>query len=162
LPLRSRLISLADFVAEIKASASLEAQAGKRSLVVSIVDPELAVNVDHDLLCSALGNLLKNAFKFSHENSTVLLNAYASGDRILIEVEDRCGGLPSGFGSDMFLPFRQAGNNKSGLGLGLSICKRSVEANSGRLSVRDMPGCGCVFTIDLPRFSSASTTANTR
>jgi signal transduction histidine kinase len=39
------------------------------------------------------------------------------------------------------------------MGLGLSIVKRSVEANGGTLRVRDRPGEGCVFTIDLPRHS---------
>jgi C4-dicarboxylate-specific signal transduction histidine kinase len=51
----------------------------------------------------------------------------------------------------MFAPFSQNHTDKSGLGLGLSISKRSVEANDGFLSVRDIPGFGCVFTIDLPR-----------
>jgi C4-dicarboxylate-specific signal transduction histidine kinase len=51
----------------------------------------------------------------------------------------------------MFLPFKSNGEEKSGLGLGLAICRRSVEANNGVLSVRDVPGTGCVFTIDLPR-----------
>ena len=69
----------------------------------------------------------------------------------LIEVADRCGGLPTGVAETMFLPFTQAGENKSGLGLGLSICRRSTEANGGVLSVRDVPGSGCIFTIDLPR-----------
>jgi signal transduction histidine kinase len=51
--------------------------------------------------------------------------------------------------------------DKSGLGLGLSICRRSVEANNGVLSVRDVPGSGCIFTIDLPRhlLPKASATA---
>jgi signal transduction histidine kinase len=53
----------------------------------------------------------------------------------------------------MFLPFTQNGADKSGVGLGLSICRRSVEANNGVLSVRDLPGSGCVFTIDLPRLA---------
>jgi sensor histidine kinase regulating citrate/malate metabolism len=35
--------------------------------------------------------------------------------------------------------------------LGLTICRHSVEANNGVLGVRDVPGSGCVFTIDLPR-----------
>ncbi|MFN3307540.1 MAG: ATP-binding protein, partial [Candidatus Kapaibacteriota bacterium] len=50
----------------------------------------------------------------------------------------------------LFLPFKQSSADKSGVGLGLSICRRSVEANSGVLSVRDLPGSGCVFSIDLP------------
>ena len=49
----------------------------------------------------------------------------------------------------MFLPFTQGSADKSGLGLGLSIAQRVVEANQGTLSVRDQPGSGCVFTIDL-------------
>lgn len=55
----------------------------------------------------------------------------------------------------MFLPFTQGGANKTGLGLGLSIARRSVEANDGTLSVESAPGHGCVFIIDLPRHAAA-------
>jgi signal transduction histidine kinase len=79
----------------------------------------------------------------------------AIGDRILIEVEDKCGGLPPSDIETMFLPFAQSGADRSGLGLGLSISRRSVEANGGTLNVRDVPESGCVFTIDLPRYSLA-------
>ena len=48
-------------------------------------------------------------------------------------------------------PLTAGGKGKSALGLGLSICRRSVEANGGVLSVRNRPGTGCVFTIELPR-----------
>ena len=51
----------------------------------------------------------------------------------------------------MFQPRADGALDKSGLGLGLSICRNSVEANNGILRVRDVPGTGCVFTIDLPR-----------
>jgi len=51
----------------------------------------------------------------------------------------------------MFKPFTQSAEDRTGAGLGLSISRRSVEANGGVLSVRNMPGTGCVFTIDLPR-----------
>jgi signal transduction histidine kinase len=148
-----RLFSLADFIAEIKLSAMLEAQVRECSLTVSHVDPLLAVDADRDLLLSATGNLLQNAFKFSRASSEISLNAYAVADRILIDVEDHCGGLPPGVAEKMFVPFTQMGADTSGLGLGLSISRRSVEANHGILSVRNVPGSGCVFTIDLPRRS---------
>jgi signal transduction histidine kinase len=148
-----RLFSLADFIAEVTLSATLEAQLRQCSLVVSRVDPLLAVDADRDLLLSATGNLLQNAFKFSHAHGEVSLNAYAMADRILIDVEDRCGGLPDGAAERMFLPFTQVGGDTSGLGLGLSISRRGVEANDGVLGVRNIPGSGCVFTIDLPRHS---------
>jgi signal transduction histidine kinase len=153
LPARHQLISVADFIAEVKISVSLEAQAQECGFTVSPVDPKLAVDADRDMLLSAVGNLLQNAFKFTAHRSDVSLNAYAAADRIRIDVADNCGGLPPGSAEKMFLPFMQSGADRSGLGLGLSICRRSVEANNGVLSVRDLPGSGCVFTIDLPRHS---------
>ena len=81
----------------------------------------------------------------------VSLNARSAGDRVMIEVADHCGGLPPGGHEKLFLPFTQRSVNRAGVGLGLSICRRNVEANNGVLRVRDIPGTGCVFTIDLPR-----------
>ena len=150
LPPRHELLSLADFIAEIELSASLEAQTRGCRLTVSEVDKDLAVDADREMLLSAVGNLLQNAFKFTHFGSEVSLHAYANADRILIDIADRCGGLPPGADS-MFLPFTQQGGDRSGLGLGLAICQRSVEANNGVIRVRDLPRHGCVFTIDLPR-----------
>lgn len=151
MPVPHQLISVADFIAEVKSSASLEAQTRGCEFSVSAVDHRLAVEVDRDLLLSAVGNLLQNAFKFTKHGTKVSLVTYVEGDRIHIEVQDHCGGLPPGNKEDLFVPFLQKGADKSGVGLGLSICRRSVEANNGVLSVRDLPGCGCVFAIDLPR-----------
>jgi len=151
MPPQRRLTALADFVAETKISAALDAQARGCGFTVSAVDPKLAVDADRELLSSALGNLLQNAFKFTEPHTEVALRVRAAGNRVLIEVEDRCGGLHPGDPESMFQPFSQSGADRSGLGLGLSICRRSVEANSGILTVRDLPGTGCVFTIDLPR-----------
>jgi signal transduction histidine kinase len=50
----------------------------------------------------------------------------------------------------MFTPFTQRSEDRTGLGLGLAIARSSVEADSGKLTVRDVPGTGCVFTIALP------------
>jgi signal transduction histidine kinase len=84
-----------------------------------------------------VGNLLDNAFKFTRRNTEVSLSAYASGDRILIDVEDNCGGLPAGHADEMLLPSTQSSANEAGRGL--SVCRRSVQANNGVLSVRDVP-----------------------
>ena len=89
--------------------------------------------------------LLQNAFKFTHPLSEVPLKVYALGDRILIEVEDKCGGLPPGDAEGMFLPFARGGTDKTGRGLGLSISRRSVEANGGTLNVRDLAASGMRF-----------------
>ena len=120
-------------------------------LTVGAVDAGLAIDVDREMLFSAVNNLLQNSFKFTHSASEVTLNAYATAGRIRIDIEDQCGGLPDGAMEQIFLPFKQGGDDRSGLGLGLAICRRGVEANNGLLKVHDLPGVGCVFTIDLPR-----------
>ncbi|MDQ3510210.1 MAG: HAMP domain-containing histidine kinase [Pseudomonadota bacterium] len=154
------VFSLADFIAETRLAASLEADVRGQVLIVATVDPKLAICGDRHLLSAAVGNLLQNAFKFSHAHGEVTLNAYAAADRILIEVEDSCGGLPDGDVEFLFKPFTQAAADKTGAGLGLSISRAGVEANGGRLSVRNIAGSGCVFTINLPRhLASASETS---
>jgi signal transduction histidine kinase len=150
----SQMFSVADFIDEVKRAAELVAQVKGCKFTVSPVDEELAVSGDRYLLYAAVGNLVQNALKFTHSHTEVTLNAYAVGDRILIDVKDHCGGLPAGDAETMFLPFTQNSDDKSGLGLGLSIARRSVESNEGTLSVRDVPGTGCIFTINLPRYST--------
>ena len=156
MPPRLRLLPLAQFIDEVKISASLEAQTRGCAFTISPVDPTLAVEADRDLLFSAVGNLLQNAFKFTEQHTEVSLNVRPAADRVLIEVEDNCGGLPAGDEEKMFHPLPPGSMDRSALGLGLSICRRSVEANGGVLSVRNMPGSGCVFTIALPRHAVAS------
>jgi signal transduction histidine kinase len=150
---RHELVSVANFIDQIGTSALLEARSRGCGFTISHVEEGLAVDVDRDMLLSALGNLLQNAFKYTAPGSEVTLTAYAAADRILFEVEDHCGGLLPGAATRMILPFTQVGTDRSGLGLGLAICQRCVEANSGTLRVRDLPGSGCIFTIDLPRKS---------
>ena len=153
LPARIRAVRLSDFLGEVEATSSLDPLARECSFSVSPVDPDLEVYVDPDMLAAAVGNLLQNAFKFTKPHSEVRLHTSLAADRLLIEVEDHCGGLPTGSVEKLSSPFVQAGENRSGLGLGLDICRRSIEANHGVLRVRDIPGVGCIFTIDLPYLS---------
>ena len=69
---------------------------------------------------------------------------------MLIETEDQCGGIPVGKG-DLFQAFgERRGSDRTGLGLGLSIARRAGRAHAGDIRVRNMPGLGCVFTIEIP------------
>ncbi|MCY7318066.1 MAG: HAMP domain-containing histidine kinase [Ramlibacter sp.] len=143
--------SVAAYVAEAKHAAQLHAATSNCTFVVLPVDPTMLIHANRDLLLAALANLLQNAFKFTHVHTEVTLQAHGEGDRVLIEVSDHCGGLPSGGAENMFTPFTQRNDDKSGLGLGLSIARQNIEADAGVLSVRDVPGTGCVFTISIPR-----------
>jgi signal transduction histidine kinase len=151
LPTRKERISLGEFIDEVQVAATMEAKAKGLGLTVGAVESGLTVDADRHMLSSAVSNLLQNAFKFTHPSGHVSLKTHAIADRILIEIEDECGGLPPGKAEELFQPFTQRAADRSGLGLGLSISNRGIEASGGRLHARNLPGKGCVFTIDLPR-----------
>jgi signal transduction histidine kinase len=144
------IFSLAALVEDARTSAQLEADANGCVLLVPTVDPVLRIEANRQLLLGALANLIKNAFKFTHRHTSVSLTAYACGERIHIDIEDRCGGLPAGHEALLFKPFVQLDKDRSGLGLGLSIARQNVESMGGTLTVRNVEGVGCVFTIDFP------------
>jgi signal transduction histidine kinase len=144
-------ISLDAFIGEVRTSAMLAAHAKGCVLRIEPVAPDLAVEMDRQMLHAAVDNLLQNAFRFTHPGTQVILRTGSSPERVTIEVQDECGGLPAGKADSMFESFEQHHADRSGLGLGLSISRRAIEAGHGTLSVRDLPGHGCVFTIDLPR-----------
>jgi signal transduction histidine kinase len=147
----SERVPMRQLIEEIEASATMDAEARGLTMAVSPVEPGIEVEVDRQLLAATVANLLQNAFKFTRPKGHVSLNTFATQDRVSIEVVDECGGLPPGNAEELFRRFEQRGRNRTGLGLGLWISRRSVEANGGQIHVRDKPGVGCVFTIDLPR-----------
>lgn len=150
LQVRRERVSVRDLIADMEIGASLDANSRGRTLKVVSID-ETWLNVDRQMISSAVSNLLQNAFKFTRPEGNVTLTAVAVADYVRIEIEDECGGLPPGRTEELFAPFQQRGADRTGLGLGLSMSRRGVEANRGKLSVRNLPGKGCVFTIDLPR-----------
>lgn len=147
-------VAVCDLVDAAEVDGSLEADARHLALHVAPVDCGLYVEADPHLLSGAVANLLDNAFKFTRKGGRVALTTSASPTRVLIEVEDQCGGLPPGKMEELFGAFEQRGADRTGLGLGLYISRKGVEASGGLLRVRDIPGAGCVFTIDLPRLSA--------
>jgi len=154
---RERVL-LAELIEDIEASALLDAQERKVELTIVPAEYGLAVEADRQLLESAVANLLQNALKFTLPGGRVSLRTRTHQGLVLIEVEDECGGLPPGKAEELFRPFEQRGSDRSGLGLGLAISLRSVKANGGEVSVRNLPGTGCVFTIALPLMASYAAT----
>lgn len=150
---KSERVSVAELIGELEAEATMGAHEGDR-LTVSPVPAHLDVEADQQVLSAAINNMIQNAFKFSPHGTLVKLRTTASAERVTIEVEDRCGGLPPGDSNELFRPFEQRNANRSGLGLGLAISRKGVETMGGKITVKDLPGKGCVFSIDLPRSPS--------
>jgi len=144
-------ILVAEFIDEIKRESLIQSAMQSLELTVTSVDRTVSIEGDRHILAGAISNLLQNAFKFTRAHTTVSLTVRTTADRVLFDVEDECGGLPPGKAEELFAPFSQRGADRSGMGLGLSICFRAAKVHHGELRVRDLPGKGCVFTLDLPR-----------
>jgi signal transduction histidine kinase len=150
---RRERIHVAELIGDVQVATVLEAAARNLEFIVAPIDADLVIEGDRLILGSAVANLLQNAVKFTRPHGRISLTVRPA-DRILIDVEDECGGIPEGNEEQMFRPFEQLGSAGAGLGLGLPASRRGVEANGGKLYVRSLPGVGCVFTVDLPRPAS--------
>jgi signal transduction histidine kinase len=148
---------VAGFIKDVAATSTLEAQARGVKLTVTPGESGVAIEADRQVLTAVVANLLQNAFKFTRPQTTVALRVNATADRVRIEVEDECGGLPSGEVNELFRPFEQRGADRTGVGLGLAFSRWATEANDGRIYARNLPGRGCVFTVDLPRVAVPAT-----
>lgn len=149
-----------DFVEEIEADGSLAANERAVHFTVTRVDRDVALNTDRQLLAAALMNLLTNAFKFTPPGRNVWLRTSATKELVIFDVEDECGGLQVPDAETLFAPWTQASPNKTGLGLGLPLVKRSVEAIGGTITLTNRPGTGCTFRTQLPRAAAVGVAAD--
>lgn len=147
---RPELIAVPGFVEDLEVSALLDARTRGLDLFVADVDPTLVVYADRQILASIMSTLLQNAFKYTRPHSRVRLTAHGTTDRVRFDVEDQCGGLAPGKAERLFEPFQQAEDDRTGLGVGLTICARGVRALAGTIHVRNV-NRGCVFTVEVPR-----------
>ena len=99
---------IAEFIEELVSAAALEADARGLSFRVVAADAGAIVDADRPILAASVSNLLHNAFKFTRPGSTVTLRSSATTDRVLLEVEDECGGLPGGNVADLSSPSNSA------------------------------------------------------
>jgi signal transduction histidine kinase len=153
-PTKLQIFSVDDFVAEVKLILGPDARESGCELAVLTVDKGLAVNVDREMLFSAVKDLLQYAFSLTHSGGEVTLNAYALADRIQIDVEDRGKSVPQSDLENSLLPTGRVGDYTGDGGRRLSIIRRNVELNEGTLDVLDMSGRGRIFSICLPRYSN--------
>jgi len=145
------LFLVSSFIEELTPAATLAADALGIKLTVMPIEAGVSIEADRQVLAAVVMNLLQNAFKFTRPHTIVTLRAGASAERVLIEVQDECGGLPSGNVNELFRPFEQRSANRTGMGLGLAFSRWGAESNNGRIYTRNLPDKGCIFILDVPR-----------
>ena len=126
----------------------------KRHFVTRVAESLPLVEADPGLIRQVLDKLLGNAVKFSPEGTEISVSCEAEGEELTVSVRDCGKGISREDLDKVFNRFYQVSpglaQQGSGIGLGLSICKRIVEAHGGRIWAESTPGQGSTFTFTLP------------
>lgn len=108
------------------------------------------VHADRDRLLQVLANLLGNALKFTPAGGTITVAAHREGADVHFEVTDTGPGIALSDVPHVFDRFWRADASRPGVGLGLAIAQRIVQAHEGRIGVHSRPGAGSTFYFTLP------------
>ncbi len=141
--------TLAALFADAELGALPDALA-KNIEIRTAIGKDATISLDVRLVSSAVCNLVRNAVKYTPPDRQVELRGKIVDGSAVIEVEDRCGGLPPGKVEAAFAPFVRLDSRETGFGLGLAIAKQAVDAHGGKLRVQNLPGRGCIFILELP------------
>ncbi len=145
--------SLSEYLQDCHLTNQILAQMKSIELVLEIDEDLPVVRMDPDRMDQVLNNLISNAIKFSHPNTTTTISARVVDDEVLISVADQGQGIPEEELSKLFTQFGRTSvrptSGERSVGLGLAIVKRIVEAHGGRIWVESEVGRGTVFTFTI-------------
>lgn len=114
------------------------------------VDDSLEVNADASLLRQVLMNLVINSIQAMPEGGCLTLAARSVGQLVELSVSDTGSGIPPQHLDQIFTPFFTTKASANGTGLGLPTSLRMARAMGGNILVRNLPGGGTAFTVQLP------------
>ncbi len=147
-PLRPATVPLRALLAEVMSLTRAEAEArGVRPVLEAPADLP-SVRWDADQMKQVLLNLVRNALDAMPQGGTVTLSAAADGATARLAVEDTGEGIPADVLPRLFEPY--VTTRPRGLGLGLAIARRIVEAHGGRIEAANRPGGGARVAVTVP------------
>jgi two-component system sensor histidine kinase CpxA len=147
--IESLRIDLDELVRDVAADADFEARAKGRYVNVSKAD-HCVVLGSENLLRSAVENVLRNAVRYTKEGTAVDVSVVRQNGKAVVTVADHGGGVPEDELKNLFRPFYRVGEDRTrstgGIGLGLAIAERAVNAHKGSIAARSENG-GLVVEI---------------
>lgn len=143
-----------DLRAIARASAELfEGTSDKHSIIVAVPEHPIVVDADAMRLEQVVNNLISNAIKYSPKGCQVQVALRTELRQAVLSVSDRGMGISEAHQKELFIPFRRLASTRDqvpGVGLGLSVSRRFVEAHGGRIEVESVVGEGSTFRLFLP------------
>jgi len=128
--------------------------AGQKNIVIKENIPLQLPDIEADSqrLRQVMFNLLDNAIKFSNDGGSIDVSAEVRGSDLLVQVTDQGIGIAEEARKSLFEKFYQVKNTTrvGGLGLGLYISKRIIEAHGGRIWAESVEGAGSTFSFTIP------------
>lgn len=152
LSLQARAQDPAQMVLQALHMFEVEAQQQGIALTASVPTNLPLVNADNGRVIQVLGNLLRNAIKFTPNGGRITVGAEQRDGKVTLSVRDTGLGIANEHQARVFDRYWQSadGSRARGTGLGLSIAKGIVEAHGGRIWVDSNPGEGSTFSFSLP------------
>lgn len=155
--IRKRPVALEELVQEVARDAAFEAQARNTQVECEILD-ELPVTGDPALLRSAIENVVRNATRYTAENTAVRIRAErvksGSSDQALVQVSDSGPGVPETELDKIFQPFYRIDDARrratGGVGLGLAITEQAVRLHGGSVHASNLAEGGLLVEIRIP------------
>jgi two-component system, OmpR family, sensor kinase len=133
-------------------------QSSMHDIELQLPDEPLPVLIDPIRIEQVLVNLLDNAVKYSPDGGRIDVRVIPTPDRVSISVRDHGLGIPPEYHAQVFDRFFQAHTKayRSGMGLGLYICKQIVEQHGGEIAVEAPADGGTRFTVAIPRVGAST------
>ncbi|WP_316863232.1 HAMP domain-containing sensor histidine kinase [uncultured Cohaesibacter sp.] len=147
-------LDIIDLLNDIVADAAFEAQARNIILETQGEDSFIA-KVNGELIYRALENVIRNAVKYSPDDTIVTIRSLAANGWLDIEISDQGAGVNREELSKIFQPFSRGEGNSNGFGLGLAITRQAIEKNGGRIAATLPDNGGLSVTISIPNEHSA-------
>ncbi len=123
----------------------------KRFSLITTSNPMIIANPE--LLGRLIRNLVENAFKYSKEDTMVILEVCSTEEEILLSVKDQGFGIAPEDQEKIWKRFYQVDTSRSsdeGNGLGLSMVEQIAKLHNGYMTLHSIPGVGSTFTLHLP------------
>jgi len=150
-------VSIFDINQTIKTTAqTFEGVCTKKQLSfdLTLTGEQLMVRADYGKIQQILYNLIDNAIKFSHDNSTIYIETTTKNEKVFVSIKDTGIGIPKDSINKIWERFYKSdlsrGKDKKGTGLGLAIVKEIINAHNENINCISTEGVGTEFIFTLP------------